>query len=127
MIRARHPSDKWYKTASWERLRQHVLHRNPICLICKRAPATCVDHIINHDGNWESFRDVNNLQALCRPCHSIKTVKENCGFGHAPTPGPILSPTGTKKGNEWIASSVSQEALDKALQMPVDFLKGIPE
>ncbi len=62
--------------ASWRRLRKMVLNAEPLCRHCKQqdrlTPATEVDHI---DGNIKnSSRD--NLQPLCKSCHSRKSVKE---------------------------------------------------
>lgn len=39
------------------------------------------DHIVPHRGDQRLFRDVLNLQLLCRRCHSIKTASEDGGFG----------------------------------------------
>lgn len=62
--------------ARWRRLRLMVLRREPFCRMCrdkgKRTPATEVDHIIpRRDGGRDEF---DNLQALCKPCHSRKTA-----------------------------------------------------
>lgn len=62
--------------ARWQRLRRMVLNSEPLCRECKRRGidrlANEVDHI---DGNvwnlaWE------NLQPLCKSCHSQKTARE---------------------------------------------------
>ena len=49
---------------------------------CKQF-ATEIDHInpvsSEHD---EHFYDTNNLQGLCKSCHSKKTARENGGFGN---------------------------------------------
>ncbi|NMB34825.1 MAG: HNH endonuclease [Firmicutes bacterium] len=62
------------------RLRKRVLLKHPLCAECKRqgrvTKATVVDHIIPHKGNPELFWDENNLQALCKPCHDLKTARE---------------------------------------------------
>ena len=57
----------------WERLRRLVLARDPICRICGQAPATEVDHIVpKRRGGPDSME---NLQGLCKPCHSRKTAR----------------------------------------------------
>jgi 5-methylcytosine-specific restriction enzyme A len=66
----------------WRRLRLLFLHENPVCVKCNR-PATDVDHVNPISGpSDERFFDMNELQALCHSCHSIKTAKEDGGFGH---------------------------------------------
>jgi len=72
------PSKRGYDT-DWKRLRLWFLRRNPLCLHCKEqgelTPATEVDHIkpINDGGDR---LDHMNLQALCKSCHSRKTVQD---------------------------------------------------
>lgn len=63
----------------WRRMRQRVLREEPVCCICG-AIAECVDHIQPLSSGGTHSRD--NLQALCTRCHSIKTVKEDGGFGN---------------------------------------------
>ena len=50
------------------------LRHNPLCLECGR-PAEEVDHVIpkarGGSDKWE------NLQPLCKSCHSKKTMREN--------------------------------------------------
>ena len=72
-------------TARWRRAREWFLKQNPLCVECQKrgklTPATVVDHIIPHKGDMESFWNVNNWQALCKPCHDRKTAREDGGFG----------------------------------------------
>jgi 5-methylcytosine-specific restriction protein A len=42
------------------------------------TPANEVDHV---DGDSHNNAP-SNLQSLCKPCHSAKTVNENGGFGN---------------------------------------------
>ncbi len=65
----------------WGRLRRWFLSNHPMCQWpgC-REPASQVDHIVplaRGGGNDEA-----NLQALCARHHSLKTAKEDGGFGH---------------------------------------------
>lgn len=49
-------------------------------------PASEVDHITPHRGDYALFWSAENHQALCKSCHSRKTTTEDGGFGHAPAP-----------------------------------------
>ncbi|QHS33914.1 HNH endonuclease [Piscirickettsia salmonis] len=49
-------------------------------------PATEVDHIKPHDGDHDLMWKQSNWQALCKPCHSRKTVNEDGGFGRKKSP-----------------------------------------
>ncbi len=65
-------------TSRWRRFAKNYLNRNPLCVHCRKSgrvtPATEVDHIIPHRGDQELFWDTeNNLQGLCKECHSRKT------------------------------------------------------
>ena len=66
-----------YNTTAWKRLRLQLLSRRPICQRCKKynkiTTAIDVDHIQEHKGNRDLFFNINNLQALCKSCHSWKT------------------------------------------------------
>jgi 5-methylcytosine-specific restriction protein A len=65
----------------WGKLRKLVLVRQPLCQSpgCFNA-ATDVDHIIpKAKGGTDALE---NLQALCKPCHSRKTARRDGGFGH---------------------------------------------
>lgn len=60
---------------AWQKLREVILLRDPFCVICRKQPATEVDHIVakrfGGGDEWE------NLQGLCKACHTRKTDKEN--------------------------------------------------
>lgn len=75
---ARKSSSKRGYGAVWQRLRRMVLSREPCCQECLKSGrtelATEVDHIIpKAQGGEDSF---NNLQGLCKSCHSRKTSRE---------------------------------------------------
>lgn len=65
--------------ATWRRIRLRFLQEHPLCVDCLRhgqtVPATEVDHIkpkrIGGTDEWE------NLQPLCKTCHSVKTGRED--------------------------------------------------
>lgn len=70
----------------WQRYRAGYLRRHPLCAACfsrkRYTPATEVDHIVPHKGDFELFWDPNNHQGLCKSCHSKKTASEDGGFGN---------------------------------------------
>jgi 5-methylcytosine-specific restriction protein A len=77
------PSDKFYHTAQWQRLRASVLTAQPLCRTCEEqglvVAAILVDHIVPvKDGGpmW----DTANLQPLCNLCHERKSVDEGGRF-----------------------------------------------
>jgi 5-methylcytosine-specific restriction protein A len=68
--------------ARWRKLRRLVLHRDPFCRVCsarwyidETGPLVVtseVDHIVpKRAGGSDS---ASNLQGLCKPCHSRKTL-----------------------------------------------------
>ena len=75
--------------ARWRRYREVFLKGHPLCECedCKREgmiiPATVVDHIIPHKGNYKMFWDTKNHQAMSKACHDKKTASEDGGFGNA--------------------------------------------
>ena len=65
---------------AWRTLRAAVLRETPLCVLCRAAMASEVDHRDDDPTNNER----SNLAALCRPCHSRKTNADrghNVGFG----------------------------------------------
>ncbi|MBA7602416.1 hypothetical protein ES703_09505 [subsurface metagenome] len=63
----------------WQKVRKMYLRENPLCVECLKkgiiTPATVVDHIEPHKGDYEKFWDENNMQSLCEKCHNRKTAK----------------------------------------------------
>ena len=71
--------DKFYESDYWRSLRKFVLIRdNYLCQIClskgKYVTATEVDHIVPLKEGGTN--ELNNLQSLCKSCHSRKTRHE---------------------------------------------------
>jgi 5-methylcytosine-specific restriction protein A len=73
----------------WRRLRQMQLAREPICqdpfgfhaADGRVVMAIEVDHIISKSKGGRD--NLDNLQSLCKGCHSTKTAKMDGGFGRA--------------------------------------------
>ena len=61
----------------WRKFRAWFLSRHPVCKSCDRA-AKEVDHIQPLRDGGEKY-DLENLQALCKSCHSRKTQAEMNG------------------------------------------------
>jgi 5-methylcytosine-specific restriction endonuclease McrA len=87
------PHKALYNSKRWKDLRLRVLAHNPICVKCNRNVATTADHIRDHEGDVTLFHDFSNLQALCGPCHSIKTGHTRPGGIERPKQ-PALDPNG---------------------------------
>ena len=84
----KHPEyNKLYTSSRWQAYRHMFLTRNPLCVNhddmnyneCKRA-ATVLDHIVDHEGDYELFWNPDNHQAMCAICHNKKTAKDK-GWG----------------------------------------------
>jgi len=80
--------------AWWRRYRERVfpqllLRDGPGCNHCRRPlplekRQVHVDHIVPLAKG--GTHELQNLQVLCARCHSVKTVKEDGGFGHKQGP-----------------------------------------
>lgn len=72
-------SDGFYRSPIWRRIRANQLKQEPLCRECNKkgllTPGNEVDHIhpISRGG---SMTDPDNLQTLCKSCHSRKTATE---------------------------------------------------
>jgi 5-methylcytosine-specific restriction endonuclease McrA len=73
------PSKRGYGR-NWRKLRLLVLAEEPVCRACGRAVSEHVDHV---DGDVHNLGR-ENLQGLCIPCHSAKTVRCDGGLGRRP-------------------------------------------
>ncbi len=72
----RAPWRRWYTRAQWRTLRATILERDAyICRVCgvPAGESGEVDHVRPHRGDWDLFTDLENLQTLCKRCHSRKT------------------------------------------------------
>lgn len=71
---------RFYKRKQWINIRKHKLSLNPFCELCseKNKPkfATEIDHIEPIEESPEKALLLDNLQSLCKSCHSKKTYEE---------------------------------------------------
>ena len=63
--------------SAWRKARLLFLAEHPLCVTCQAegclTPASVVDHIKPHRGDWRLFWDSANWQALCKRHHDSKT------------------------------------------------------
>jgi 5-methylcytosine-specific restriction endonuclease McrA len=71
--RTTHARRHFYNSGRWKYTRRRVLHDQPLCP-CGEI-ATDVDHIQAIEDGGDPWSR-NNLQGLCKACHSIKTSRE---------------------------------------------------
>ncbi|MEU4718388.1 HNH endonuclease [Nonomuraea dietziae] len=79
---ARHDPGPWAGSdrrsrlpSNWTTIRLRVLRRDRFtCQRCGSGDANQVDHIVRGDDH-----SLENLQALCGPCHKRKTLRERLG------------------------------------------------
>ena len=72
---------KFYQSKQWRNLRNYKISENPLCELCEKenklVGAIDVDHIIDIKDNPFLALEYENLQSLCKPCHSKKTMNDN--------------------------------------------------
>lgn len=77
------PTDRFYHTARWQRLRASVLAEEPLCRACqverRVVVALVVDHIVPVKAGGAMW-DRDNLQPLCNACHEAKSYAEGSRF-----------------------------------------------
>ena len=82
--RRANPNDPvhFYVTALWKRKRLSWLRQHPLCVMCedigRTTAAGVVDHIVPITAGGARLDD-ENLQSLCKSCHTAKTNRERAG------------------------------------------------
>jgi 5-methylcytosine-specific restriction protein A len=81
-------------TSRWAAYSRRYRKQHPLCVDCKNRGiiklANHVDHIKPVSGPDDPlFWDGDNHQALCTPCHSRKTAREDGGFGNTKSNKPV--------------------------------------
>lgn len=83
-LQTRKGRNLFYQSDYWRALRLTILTENPYCGQCLKDGiyelATEVDHIVDIVDDVSKFMDRNNLQGLCKSCHSRKTFKGHRSF-----------------------------------------------
>lgn len=65
-------TNKRVRSNRWHVLSRMYRHEHPICIRCGR-PSEQVDHIVSLARGGDEF-DPDNLAALCKECHALKTL-----------------------------------------------------
>jgi 5-methylcytosine-specific restriction protein A len=82
-----YPSVPPYSSPEWQALRAEHKRLHPNCAMCLEMgivrKGRNVDHKIPHRGNYQLWRDPNNLQTLCDP-HDRSTKQRQELRGEAP-------------------------------------------
>lgn len=90
----------FYNTSAWRKLRNIKIINDPLCEECKRngliVPGYAVDHLKPIAERPDLSLDYLNLQTLCQPCHSKKTISENKNAIHGT--GPVSTMDALLKG-----------------------------
>lgn len=86
MKRQKKQSDKWYKSARWQRMRKAQLAKHPYCQCPHhtkdRVLADVVDHKEPHREDPRKFWNPSNLQSMLKACHDkYKHSQEMGGLG----------------------------------------------
>lgn len=89
--------DSFYSSTNWKKLRRIVLARQPLCADPfgvhkargRTEPTAEADHIVP-TSKGGSLRSMDNLQGLCKSCHSRKTAQEVWGKDKKPE-GRVLT------------------------------------
>ena len=72
---------QFYQSKEWRAIRLVALTRNPYCVVCLTKGITTlgteIDHVQDIKDAPERCLDITNLQNMCKPCHSSKTMKSN--------------------------------------------------
>src|SRR5689334_12328107 len=78
-------SSEWWKQekrnpADWQKIREQVLKRdNRACVYCGFRAYKFM--MVNHIGAEDSH-DLENLETICKPCHSVLHMGIHCSEGH---------------------------------------------
>lgn len=72
---------KFTSHPTWRRLRAAYLAENPLCVDCLKADRLTTANTVHHvrarrnDPEREGWLDPENLMALCKSCHDVRTAR----------------------------------------------------
>lgn len=66
---------RFYQTKEWRTLRAIKLVHNPLCERCNEV-AEEVHHVIDIKDDTAKALSINNLESLCKSCHSTHTNRK---------------------------------------------------
>ena len=69
-------------SASWRRIRAHVLREEPTCRRCALQGIVRAANVVDHIDGDSHNNGRDNLQSICSRCHSVLTAKHDGGFGN---------------------------------------------
>lgn len=77
-VRSQNEWSAFYKLSEWKTLSAQVKRERPTCERCGERPSQITDHRIpvGPGTTRRAFLDRSNLQALCRPCHGLKSHED---------------------------------------------------
>src|ERR1700691_5431211 len=97
------PYDHLYHNKRWRDLAAACIRRAPLCCdphkIGCHAPAKVADHIEDHHGSEQLFWKFDNLQSMCKSCHSRKTGESHGRGGRNIEDLSPLDANGRIRGN----------------------------
>jgi 5-methylcytosine-specific restriction protein A len=73
----------FYRSSSWQILRNFMLSRNPLCERCLKrdriTPGSEIHHRVELVNYPEGRLDPSNLEVLCQECHNKHSALESSG------------------------------------------------
>jgi 5-methylcytosine-specific restriction protein A len=77
-----------YNSRAWrDRLQPMKLRADPLCAHCLKAGVVKEANEVHHRNGNHDDDSWDNLESLCKSCHSRITVREHGGFGLKPQGG----------------------------------------
>lgn len=77
-------AQRGYGHAWRTRIRPAALAREPLCRLCEANGRTTIAVEVDHIDGDSRNNDPSNLRALCKPCHSARTARDQAwGRGSA--------------------------------------------
>lgn len=78
----RHALDRQYRSTRWRKYATWFVRHHPLCAECERQGETTASSLVDHivpTVSGGAFWEPDNHQALCDPCHRVKSAPETFG------------------------------------------------